>query len=124
MCNPLASGSRQANSTIWACWRGGNLLGVSRARVVGQDVPQPTFPVAPADPPNGGPVALQAAGDVAGVLPGSDGQDDPGVLDLELSQSMVVRDELQQRSVRLGEGQRARLATTHEGASTKGQSST
>jgi hypothetical protein len=87
---------------------------MSRARIAGQDVSQPTFPVAPADPPDGGPIALQAACDVADALTGGDGQDDPGVLDLEPSQATVVRDELQQRSIRFGEGQRARLSTTHE----------
>jgi hypothetical protein len=97
---------------------------MSRARVVGQDVPQPTFSVAPADAPDGGPVALQVTGDVADAVPGGNGQDDSGVLDLEPSQATVVRDELQQRSIRFGEGQRARLPTTHEQASANGLSST
>lgn len=92
MCNPLATGSRHANATIWARWRGGNLLGVSRARIIGQDVPQPTFAVAPADAPDGGPIALQAT---------------------------VVCNELQKRGVRFKEGQWARLPTTHEQASTE-----
>jgi hypothetical protein len=97
---------------------------MSRARIVGQDVPQPGFPVAPADPPDGGPSALQAAGDVADALPGGNGQDDPGVLNLEPSQATVVCDELQERNIRFGEGQRARLPTTHEQASAEGLSST
>jgi hypothetical protein len=58
---------------------------MSRARVVGQDVPQPTFSVTAADAPDGGPIALQAAGDVADAVSGGNGQDDPGVLDLEPS---------------------------------------
>jgi hypothetical protein len=120
MCNPLATGSRHASPTIRARWRGGKLLGVSRARVVGQDVPQPTVSVAAADPPDGGPIALQATGDVADAVPGGHVQDDPGVLDLEPGQATVVRDELQKWGIRVGEGQRARLSTTHEGASTKG----
>ena len=97
---------------------------MSRARVVGQDVLQATFPIALADAPDGGAVALQAVGDVTDALSGRHGQDDPGVLDLEPGQAAVVCDELQDRSVRSGEGQRARLSTTHEPASAKGLSST
>jgi hypothetical protein len=93
---------------------------MSRARVVGQDVPYPTFPVALADPPDGRAVARQAAGDFADALPGGNGQDDPGVLDLKPSQAAVVRDELQDRNVRFREGQRTRRSTTHEHASTTG----
>jgi hypothetical protein len=93
---------------------------MSRAWIVGQDVLYPTCPVALADPPDGGAIALQAVGDCADALPGGNGQDDPGMLDLEPSQATVVRDELQDRSIRFGEGQRARLSTTHEQASVKG----
>ena len=123
-CKPLATGSRQANSTIWARWRGGNLLGMSRAWIVGQDVLQATFSVALADPPDGGAIALQTTGDLAGTLSSGNGQDDPGMLDLEPSQTTIVRNELQDWSIRFGEGQRARLSTTHEQASAKGLSST
>ena len=124
MCNPLAIGSRHANSTIRARWRGGNLLGMSRARIVGQDVPYATLSITTADAPDGGAIALQAVGDLADALSGGHGQNDPGMLDLEPSQATVVRDELQDRNVRSREGQRARLSTTHEQASTKGLSST
>jgi hypothetical protein len=41
------------------------------------------------------------------------------MLYLEPSEATIVRDELQDRSIRFGEGQRARLSTTHEQASTK-----
>jgi hypothetical protein len=97
---------------------------MSRARVVGQDVPHPTFSVSLADPPDGGAVATQAAGDFADALPGGNGQDDPGMLDLEPGQATVSRDELQDRSIRFGQGQWARLSTTHEYASTRGLPST
>src|SRR5437764_12954603 len=69
MCNPLATGSRQASSTIWARWRGGKFLGMSLARVVRQELLQPTPLVAPADSPDGGPIALQPGGDIADPLP-------------------------------------------------------
>jgi hypothetical protein len=95
-----------------------------RARIVGQDVSYATLSVAAADPPDGGAIALQAVGDLADALSGGHGQDDPGMLDLEPSQATVVRDELQDRNVRSGEGQRARLSTTHEYASAGGLSST
>jgi hypothetical protein len=91
-----------------------------RPRVVRQDAPQPAVSVAAADAPDGRPVAPQAAGDLADALPGGDGQDDPGVLDLEPGQATVVCDELQERGIRFREGQWARLPTTHEGTSAKG----
>jgi hypothetical protein len=87
---------------------------MSRTRIVGQDVRYATFSVTSADPPDGGAVALQAVGDRADALSGGHGQDDPGMLDLEPSQATVVRDELQDRSIRFGDGQRARLSTPHE----------
>jgi len=97
---------------------------MSRAWVVGQDVPHTAFSVALADPPNGGAVALQSAGDLADTLSGGNGQDDPGMLDLEPGQATVAGDELQNRSIGFGEGQRARLSTTHKQASNRGLSST
>jgi hypothetical protein len=96
---------------------------MSRARLVGQDVPHTTFSVALADPPDGGAIALQAAGDLADAFSGGNGQDDPGMLNLEPSQAAVVSDELQNRSIGFGEGQWARLSTTHKQASTRGLSS-
>jgi hypothetical protein len=93
---------------------------MSRAWVVGQDVRYPTFSVTLADPPDGGAIALQAAGDLADALSGGNGQDDPGMLDLEPSQATVVSDELQNRSISFGEGQWARFSTTHTQASNRG----
>jgi hypothetical protein len=97
---------------------------MSRAWVVGQDVPHTTFSIALADPPDGGAIALQAAGDLADAFSGGNGQDDPSVLDLEPSQATVASDELQDRSIGFGEGQWARLSTTHKQASIRGLSST
>src|SRR5437660_3516340 len=114
MCNPLATGSRQASSTIWARWRGGNLLGTSRAGLVQQELAQPTLLVASADAPDGGPIALQPGGEIADPLPGGDGQDDAGMLHLAPGQATTVGDGLQDRGICCRDGQRARSSTTHE----------
>jgi hypothetical protein len=90
MCSPSAIGFRQASSTIWARWRGGNLLGTPDSRLVQQEFFQPALLVAAADPPDGGPVTLQPGSDLLDRLPRSDGQDDPGMLHLEPSQAATV----------------------------------
>ena len=123
MCSPLATGSRQASSTIWALCRGGNLLGASLARVVQQELPQPALFVAAADPPHSGTVALQAGGQGFDTLPGGDGQDDAGMLDLKPSQVATASHGLEDGDVRRQDGQRAGSSTAHEGASQKGPSS-
>jgi hypothetical protein len=83
MCSPSATGSRQASSTIWARCGGGNLLRPPLAGFVQQELAEPAPLVAAADAPDGGAVALQPGGDIAGALAGGDGQDDSGVLHLE-----------------------------------------
>src|SRR5687768_10404165 len=62
MCSPRAIGSRQANSTIWARCRGGNLLRASQAGLVQQQFGQAALPVAAADAPDRGSVTLQPRG--------------------------------------------------------------
>ncbi len=104
MCNPLATGSRQASSTIWVRWRGGNLLWTSPAWVVVQKFLQPTLLVASADTPNGGPIALQAVGEIAHAPVGGNGQDDAGMLHLEPSQSATVGHEPEDRRIRCRDG--------------------
>src|SRR5689334_19395643 len=81
MCSPLATGSRQARATIWAFCRGGNLQGPPRTWAVQQQFRKSAPLVAPADPPDGRPVALEACGDGLYRLTASDRQDDAGVLD-------------------------------------------
>ena len=108
MCSPSAIGSRQASSTIWARCRGGNLLGTPDARVVQQEVFQPALLVTATDPPDGGPVALHPRGDRLDRFPGGDGQHDPGMLDLEPGQAATVGHALQDRGIRVGNGQGAR----------------
>src|SRR5215831_5562405 len=75
-CSPSATGSRQASSTIRARCRGGNLLRPPQAGVVQQEFAQPAPLVAPADAPDGGPIALQSGRDLVDPLPARDGQDD------------------------------------------------
>src|SRR5262249_59216301 len=75
MCNPSAMGSRQASWTIWARWRGGNLLGTSLAGFVHQELLQAALLVAATDAPDGGPIALQSRCDIADALSGSAGHD-------------------------------------------------
>src|SRR5690242_9488257 len=122
-CSPSATGSRQANSTIWARCRGGNLLGAPRAGVVQQELLQPAALVAPAGAPHGGPVAPQPGGDVADALAGGEGQDDAGMLHLEPGQPAAAGNGLQDGGIRRRDGQRARSSAAHEGASEEGQSS-
>jgi hypothetical protein len=97
---------------------------MSRAWFVLQELFQATVLVAPADPPDGGPIALQAMGEIAHTLASGNGQDDPGVLHLEPSQAATVGDELQDRRIHGRYGQRTRFSATHEDGSDKGLSST
>jgi hypothetical protein len=113
-------GSRQASSTIWARWRGGNLLGTSRAGVVHQEFLQAALLVAAADAPDGGPVALQPGGDLADPVAGGNGQDDPGMLHLEPRQMATAGNGLKDGGIRWMDGQWARFSTAHERASKKG----
>src|SRR5262249_25847809 len=86
-CSPRATGTRQANSTICARWRGGNLLRPPRAGVVQQEVAQPAPLVAAADAPDGGRVAFHPGSNGRDRLTGGDGQDDARMLDLEPGQA-------------------------------------
>src|SRR5438094_10494405 len=104
MCNPSALGSRQANSTIGARCRGGNLLRSSLAGVVPQEFGQSTLRVAAADAPDGGPATLQPPGNLLDTLPGRDGQHDASVLDLEPGQASAAGDSFQNGAVRRGDG--------------------
>src|SRR5688500_3928963 len=103
MCNPSAMGSRQANATIWARCRGGNLLRPSLAGVVQQEFLQPALLVAAADAPDGGATTLQPTGHILDTLPSRDGQYDAGVLDLEPGQAPAAGDGFQNGAVRSGD---------------------
>src|SRR5262245_33371135 len=120
MCSPSATGSRQASSTIWARCRGGNLLRAPHAGVVQQEFGQPAALVAPADAPDGGPIALQTGRDSVDSFPAGDGQDDAGMLHLEPTQAAAAGDGLQDRQVRRRDGQPGGSSAAHEGASKTG----
>jgi hypothetical protein len=61
---------------------------------VGQQPGQAVLLVAVADTPDGGGVALPAGGDGLDRFAGSDGQDDPGPLDLEKGKRGLACDAL------------------------------
>jgi hypothetical protein len=92
---------------------------MSRAWVVLQELFQATSLIAPADPPDGGSIALQSGCEIAHALASGNGQDDPGVLHLEPRQAAVMGDELQDGPIGGRDGQRAGSSTTHEDASDK-----
>src|SRR5581483_9445808 len=115
MCSPSATGSRQASSTTWARCRGGNLLWPPQAGVVQQEFAQPAPLVAPADAPDGGPIAFQSGRDLVDPFPARDGQDDAGVLHLEPTQATAASDGFQDRQICPRDGQRLRSSPTHEG---------
>src|SRR5579871_3101955 len=76
MCKPSATGSRQASLMIWARWRGGNLLRAAHAGFVPPERLGAALLVAPADPPDDGPVTRQAVGYCLDRLTAGNGQDD------------------------------------------------
>ena len=82
MCSPSAIGSRQASSTIWARWRGGNLLRASQAGVVPQKFGQAALLVAAADAPDRGSGTFQARGHRLDGFARSHREDDASVLNL------------------------------------------
>src|SRR3954464_8890825 len=75
ICRPLATGSRQASSTIRARWRGGNPGRASRSLRLFQEPWYSRVVVTPAGPPHRADIALQAGGDGRGPLPGGDRKD-------------------------------------------------
>jgi hypothetical protein len=81
--------------------------------LVQQEALQPALLVASADPPHGGPVALQARGHGVNRFASGDGQDDAGVLDLEPGQASAVGHGLQEGEIGVGDGQGTRSAATH-----------
>ena len=118
ICSPSAIGSRQASSTIWARWRGGNLLGTPAAGGVQQEFFQAALLVTAADPPNGRPVTLQVRGDRLDRFASSDGEHDAGMLNLEPGQTATAGHRFQDRGIRISNSQEARFSATH-GATSK-----
>src|SRR5271168_3296950 len=92
MCSPRANGSKQANATIWARWRGGN-RGVSPRSLAASIGEQPRHAVASitlAGPPDRGLFALHLGSDGLGPLASRDRQDDPRPLHLEPRGGLTV----------------------------------
>lgn len=79
-------GSRQASLMIWARRRGGNLLRAAHPGFVPQERLQAALLVAPADPPDRGPVTLQAVSYCLDRLTAGHGQDDARMFDLKEGQ--------------------------------------
>ena len=117
MCRPLATGSRQASSTICARWRGGNPVGVSRPAGWGQESHHPGSLVPPAGPPDGGLVALHLEGDRARPHTSGVGQDDPSTPDLIPGQGLTSGDLLEYHQILRGDRKRSGLSSTHRATS-------
>src|SRR5215468_10723000 len=113
MCSPSAIGSRQANSTIRARCRGGNLQRVPGLGLVQQEALPAALLVAAADAPDGGGVAPQPGGDGVDRLAAGDRQGDAGVLHLVEGQMAGACNRLEDRDVRGGDTQGARLPAAH-----------
>ncbi len=101
MCSPRANGSKQANSTIWARWRGGN-RGVSprsfRASI-GEQPRQAVVSITFARSPDRGLFALHLDGDGLGLLASRDRQDDPRPLYLEPRGGLTVSEVEEDRMI-------------------------
>ena len=95
----------------------------SHARVVQQELVQPALLVAPADAPDGGPMAFQPRRDIVDGLAAGNGQDDAGMLDLEPGQATAAGHGLQDRPIRRRDSQRGSLSASHGAASEEGQPS-
>src|SRR3954471_20868446 len=89
MCSPLATGSRQASSTIWARWRGGNPGRAARTLGLLEEARHPAVAVAPARAAHRADVALQVGRDGRSPLPRGDRQDGPGAADLVPRQGLT-----------------------------------
>src|SRR6266550_9544092 len=83
MCNPLAIGSKQANSTIWARCRGGKPLRSARALRFAKDGSESVLLIAATDTPDRGLITLHLVGNRLNPLPGPHRQKNTGMLDLE-----------------------------------------
>jgi|SRR5690348_13253104 hypothetical protein len=113
MCSRSATGSRQASSTIWARWRGGNLLRAPDPGVVQQEGFQAAVFVTAADPPDGGPVTFHPGGNRLNRFARSNGEHDPSMLHLEPGQTAAAGHRLQDGEVSVGNAQGMGLASTH-----------
>src|SRR6516165_1273123 len=120
MCRPLATGSRQASSTIWARWRGGKPGRAARSLGLAQEARHPAVTVALAGASHGADVALQMGRGGRGPLPCGDGQDRSSATDLVPRQGLTPSDLLEDGSVMAADLERGRFPTTHGATSLAG----
>src|SRR5262249_18838597 len=99
MCNPLATGSRQASSTIRAHWRGGNPGRAARSLGPFEEPRHPGVAVPLARAARRADVALQVGRDGRGPLPRGDRQDRPCAADLVPRQGLAPGDVLEYEAV-------------------------
>src|SRR6266545_2337808 len=113
MCNPLAIGSKQANSTIWARCRGGKPLRSSRALGIAKYSSESVLLIAATDAPDGGLVTLHLHGDGLNPMTSPERQKNAGMLDLEPRLRPAMGDVLQDSDVGCSDFERTRSSTTH-----------
>src|SRR5512135_267008 len=113
MCRPRAIGSKQANSTICARWRGGNPGGPPGTFRSRQETGQARVLVTAAGPPDGRAIALCPDGQLMDRFPGRDAQDDPSPLDLKPGEGSAVGDLVQSRDIVWSDPQGERFSTPH-----------
>src|SRR5437867_2495702 len=99
MCNPLAMGSKQANSTIWARSRGGKPLRPTRALILVEQGSESPLLIAATEAPNGGRITPHLVGDRYNPLAGPNRQKNASMLDLEPAKCATTGDVLQDRDI-------------------------
>jgi hypothetical protein len=82
-------------------------------RIIHQELVQAPLLVAATDPPDGGPIIAEPGGDCLDRFPGSNSQDDTGMLDREPGQVAGLSDRSQDREISVRDGDRTRFAATH-----------
>src|SRR5262249_51471694 len=113
MCRPLATGSRQASSTIRARWRGGNPGRSARSLWLFEEAREPRVLVEVAGAADRADVTLQPGGAGGGPLPRGDRQDRAGAPDLVPRRGLALRDGLKDGAVMRSDRQGTRSSTTH-----------
>src|SRR5262245_28635178 len=112
-CRPLATGSRQASSTIRARWRGGNPGRSARSLRLFEESREPRVLVEAAGAADRADVTLQPGGDGCGPLARGDRQDRAGAPDLGPRRGLAPRDGLKEGAVMRSDRQGTRSSTTH-----------
>ena len=113
MCSPPVIGSRQASSTIWARWRGGDLLRTAQAGFVQQESCQAALLVAATDAPDGGPVTLHPRATAWMGSPPATARTMRACWTWNQGRCRAPSDGLEDRKIRGSDGQGARFSATH-----------